>query len=783
MFRSLPGRFGRPPALEEERHRFEDLIDAQPAGIYRLRVRSVDAMTATEWEREGLPQYQVEFVSQRFCEIVGLSRADFQAHPGLIMERVHPEDRGACSERNAEALSKVIPFQWEGRLITPGQPQWVRFESLPRHLQDGGTLWTGVLTDITERRKAEDELRKTRDLLGQAEALARVGSWEIDLESGQLYWSDEVFKIHELSPGAYMPTVDSSIQYYAPEWRPVISQAVQECIETGQSFDLDLELLTAKGRRLWVHATSRAILRDGRVIKVQGAFRDISKERLGAEELAKNHAVLASILDASVGPIFSVDREYRYTSFNQAHAQVMQVLYGCNITLGSCLLEQQSVPADRALAQANLERALGGETLVAEAVSGDEGLSRRHFEVTHTPIRNVQGQVIGAAVFARDITAQRIEAEALRVSESRYRALVNAIPDLVFTNRGDGEYLDVRASDSSQLLVPLAVLLHRKVGDVLPRPVADQFMQAFADALEQGKVQELEYELVIEGKQQWFEARVVPQSKETVVTLVRNITHRKQMEDQILDMTKHLEQRIHHRTRDLESANQELEAFAYSVSHDLRAPLRAISGFTAALARDEESQLSPAGRDHLCRIRGGADRMTQLIEDLLRLSRIGQDDCLPMPVNLGELAEKVLAGLQVADPGRQVDWQVQKPISVSGDTRLLRILLENLIGNAWKFTSPISKACITVTARALNPAVVEVSITDNGVGFPSSQAGKLFAPFHRLHRPEEFPGTGIGLAIAKRIVHRHGGNIQAEGAPMQGVTVSFTLPTTAREDT
>lgn len=771
------GNRARSTALAVERQRFEDLIDAQPAGIYRLRVRRAEATIGSECERVDLPQYQIEFVSKRFCEIAGLSKSDFQAQPNLIMERLVPEDRQDFSERNAEALSRVIPFQWEGRLVSSGEPQWVRFESLPRSVEEGGTLWTGVLTDITERRKAEEDLRRTHDLLRQAEAVAKIGSWEIDVQSGALFWSDETYKIFELSPASYQPTVESSLQFYTPDWRPIITRAMQCCIETGQGFDLDLELVTAKGHRSWVHGSGRAILRDGWVIKVMGAVQDVSKERLEAEELARNNAVLASILESSGFPIFSVDLDYRYTSFNQAHAKVMKALYGCEISMGSSLLERQSVPTDRARAKNNLAQAMGGVTFVEEALSGEEELNRRHFEVTHAPIRNLAGQIIGAAVFARDITQQSLESEALRASENRYRALVNAIPDLIFTNSRDGEYLDAQASDPSQLLVPRERFLHRKVTEVLPGPVADQYLHAYAQALDLGKCQELEYELDIAGVRQDFEARVVPQSRDTVVSLVRNITLRKQMEQQILDMSKHLEQRVHQRTRDLEAANQELEAFAYSVSHDLRAPLRAIAGFTTALARDGDSHLSQTGQDHLRRIQWGADRMTQLIEDLLRLSRIGQDDCLAMPVDLGEVAEKILAGLQATDPARQVHCQVQRPIPVIGDIRLLRVLLENLLGNAWKFSAPVPGACITVAARALGQTKVEVTITDNGVGFPSSQVGKLFAPFHRLHKPDEFPGNGIGLAIANRIVHRHGGSIRAEGSPMKGAAFSFSLPT------
>jgi signal transduction histidine kinase len=173
--------------------------------------------------------------------------------------------------------------------------------------------------------------------------------------------------------------------------------------------------------------------------------------------------------------------------------------------------------------------------------------------------------------------------------------------------------------------------------------------------------------------------------------------------------------------------------------------------------------------------------MAQLIEDLLHLSRVGRDDCEMIPIDLGSVAEQILARFQEAEPGRPVLWQVERPIPVIGDPRLLRILLENLLGNAWKFTTHVPEPRIWVSARPAGRASVEISIRDNGAGFTSSQAGRLFTPFQRLHKADEFPGTGIGLAIAKRIVSRHGGSIQAKGETGQGATLSFVLQDSRRD--
>lgn len=232
-----------------------------------------------------------------------------------------------------------------------------------------------------------------------------------------------------------------------------------------------------------------------------------------------------------------------------------------------------------------------------------------------------------------------------------------------------------------------------------------------------------------------------------------------------------LEERVAQRTQELSFTNRELETFSYSVSHDLRTPLRAIDGFSQALLEDEAGRIGPEGQDHLRRLRAAAGRMGQLIDDLLHLSRVSRAELTREPVDLGALARELLAELQRREPARQVSLEVQQPLPAHADPRLLRLLLENLLQNAWKFTSRSPRAHIRVRSDGSGGYVVE----DDGVGFDMAYAGKLFSPFQRLHRASEFPGTGIGLATVQRIVHRHGGSIRAEGRVGGGARFSFTL--------
>jgi signal transduction histidine kinase len=224
----------------------------------------------------------------------------------------------------------------------------------------------------------------------------------------------------------------------------------------------------------------------------------------------------------------------------------------------------------------------------------------------------------------------------------------------------------------------------------------------------------------------------------------------------------------------LASANRELESFSYSVSHDLRAPLRGIDGFARALEEDYGDRLEGDGRRYLGRIRAGAARMGQIIDDLLLLSRVARSELRRERVDLGALALEVYAALRTAEPARDVRLFVGEGLLAEGDSRLLRIALENLLGNAWKYTSRKERAHLEFAARAQDGQTV-YHVRDDGAGFDMAYADKLFGAFQRLHSASEFPGSGIGLATVARIVHRHGGRVWAKGEPGQGATFFFTL--------
>jgi signal transduction histidine kinase len=236
-----------------------------------------------------------------------------------------------------------------------------------------------------------------------------------------------------------------------------------------------------------------------------------------------------------------------------------------------------------------------------------------------------------------------------------------------------------------------------------------------------------------------------------------------------------LEQRVALRTVQLEATNKELEAFSYSVSHDLRAPLRSIDGFSQALLEDYAPRLDAAGRDCLQRVRVATQRMAELIDDLLQLSRVTRAEMHREPVDLSALAAETVAALRHAHPERTVKTRIEPNLSTDADPRLLRVLLNNLLGNAWKFTGRRTDACIELVLAGREKGRPVFSVSDNGAGFDPAHANKLFKAFQRLHSPADFPGTGIGLATVQRIVNRHGGRVWAEGQVEEGATFYFTV--------
>jgi PAS domain S-box-containing protein len=261
----------------------------------------------------------------------------------------------------------------------------------------------------------------------------------------------------------------------------------------------------------------------------------------------------------------------------------------------------------------------------------------------------------------------------------------------------------------------------------------------------------------------------------TVLSLIiHDATARVEAENEVLALNQNLERKVAKRTQELEDANRELESFAYSVSHDLRAPLRALEGFSSLLEEESGSALDETAQHYLDRIRRNATKMSQLIDDLLRLSRIGRQSLDRVEIDLSAMARDVAEEIAAQYPDRKVSLRIQEGMAARADKALLEVVLVNLLGNAWKFTASTPEAAVSFTSMDRDGESI-YAVSDNGVGFDMAYSQNLFTPFQRLHDEREYAGSGIGLSIARRIVARHGGRIWAEASPGKGAAFFFTL--------
>ena len=377
--------------------------------------------------------------------------------------------------------------------------------------------------------------------------------------------------------------------------------------------------------------------------------------------------------------------------------------------------------------------------------------------------------------------ARRLEAESsLRKNQEVFNALLAGASDAIYAKDALGRYLICNETAAELIGKRMNEVLGEDDSALFPIEEARVLMEQDREILADGKIRSVEHKLTCAGGGQLILDTTKGPLRDDqgqiigVFGISRNVTDSRRVAEELGKLTAELELRVAERTAMLEAAVREQESFSYSVSHDLRGPLRHINSYAAILDEDFGASLSDEAKQYLCRIRTSSCRMGKLIDDLLELSRIGRSELCKGPVSLSRLASSISGKLLEAEPERRVELTVEPGLTVNGDRVLVRQMLENLIGNAWKYSSRRDSSRIEL-GRERHEGEEVYFVKDNGVGFDMAYRDKLFGPFQRLHGAE-FEGAGIGLATVKRIVERHGGSVWADAVVDQGATIYFTLP-------
>ena len=527
----------------------------------------------------------------------------------------------------------------------------------------------------------------------------------------------------------------------------------------------------------------------GRIL-LQAIVRDITDRKLAeekqrkSEELTrKNNELLRSILESPEGIIiFSLDREFCYTAFTASHRETMKTIWGVDIETGMNLVEVIPELTDREKAKANFERALRGEHFIVVEEYGDETLLRTSFEDRYSPMMNDTGAIVGLTVFVTDNTKRKKAEVALRESEERYRLLFNTSIDAILLSSPDGRIHSANPaachmferSEEELIQIDSAILDPsdpRLEAALQERDLTGRFIGELNGLRRDGTSFPMEIASAV-----FTDRNGEPRTS----MIIRDITYRKRVEEEVSKLNENLEKRVHERTSALEASNKELEAFCYSVSHDLRAPVRALNGFARILIGEYATTLDNEGNRLLQVIAGNAKEMGSLIDDLLEFSRLGRQDIKTARIDMTKMARAVFNEFCTGDEKTKTEFSLTQLPDAFGDPGMIRQVWINLISNSIKFSSQKTRRIIEIGSTEARGFPCYY-VRDNGTGFDMAYSDKLFGVFQRLHSVKEFEGSGVGLAIVQRIIVRLRGHVWAEGKVGEGATFYFTLPVAAEK--
>ncbi|WP_397409637.1 PAS domain-containing protein [Polaromonas sp.] len=769
------------------------------------------------------------FINDQWTHVTGQPvEASLQ---GGWFTRVHPDDLERTAEDFRLAIERGQGIHNEHRLLcADGTYRWQLARVIPNR-DDAGRIvsWYGTSTDIDDLKQAEASLHAQTALLRMAGQLSRLGGWALELPGRHFLWSDEALLILE-QPRGSAPDLASAIGLCTEPSRALADRVVQECLADGTPFDVEVEMVTGTGRHLWVRSMGQAV-RDshGVITGMQGALQDVT-ERVKAEHKVQAHL---ETLQRAAEAAQAITQHHTLEGVMQEVADQARSIIGAHqavISLRRGPEKEQTISTlslsdryadDRRLADSPDDSwiaAIIGETdrptrlTQAELEAHPRWLGPGAFADQHPPLRGWlaiplrgrDGTSVGLLQLSDknegDFTRQD-EYVATELAELALIAIdnVNLLAQVQEFNSGLEEKIALRTRELSR-----QEALLRALAEQAPYPIWTIDTEGHATFVSQAW-----YQLFGGAAPDWHGTAwldlVHPDDSAGMLEAWHGHrqtrtpyagTRRLRKPDGSYRLMSYRVSPVLNEAGEemfwvgidvditeikatetaLRLSNAELEAFSYSVSHDLRSPLTTVDGFSRLLLNELRSQESVKVQHYLARIQAGVEKMGHLIEGLLSLAHVSRQAIDHAPVDLSAISTEILARLQSADQSRHVVFSVAPDLLVHGDSRLLHAVMENLLGNAWKFSARCSNAEIAVGRLSPRGAFF---VRDNGAGFDMAYVDKLFGTFQRLHDAAEYAGTGIGLATVARVISRHGGRIWAESAPGLGATFFFTLPAVA----
>lgn len=687
--------------------------------------------------------------------------------------RVHPSDRQFAETEVKLALNGDKDYEPEFRIVlTDGSVRYLKAYALVQSDEEGvPQRMLGINFDITDQKLAETQLIKSDTHLKTAQRIGKLGSWEFEISTGILTWSDEVFRIYGLEPSAEPPSYEELQKYIHPDDWEHFHNTVQAAINCQKAYDLEHRIIQSNGRLIYVLAKGEMIYNSsGQLTHIIGTAMDITDRKIAEHNLQNlTDRLTLALRSAAIG-----SWEWDIPNDVLIWDERMYEIYGVtpNPSTNTYLTWANVVhPNDLAVSESAIRLALQGETdfdIEFRIICHDKNI--RYIKAYALVQRNDRGEALRMIGINFDITVNKLAEAELRRSHDLREAIFNESTDALFLvdpqtllttdcNRPAVHLFE--ASDKSELIGIEGHILqqHQFSTGELEQINLELATKGFWS-------QEIVY-VSLKGHCFWGNLavkQIIVAGQTINLVRVTDISDQKQAEAKILQTSKQLE-----------NTNHELESFCYSVSHDLRAPLRHINGFVNALQQQlskQELLNNPKIMHYLRIIDSSSQKMGNLIDGLLILSRYGRKPLESKPISIRELVDEAIEIIR-SDPNHNslVEFVIGDLPNTIGDPTLLQQVFRNLISNAIKFSRNQPQPRIEIDSLTDQT----IRIKDNGVGFQMEYADKLFGAFQRLHNEKEFEGTGIGLAIVQRIIQRHGGSIWAEGYPNQGATFFIKL--------